>query len=68
LSGTSFGASNEREIDLAVLIIVPSIEIVRMRQFGTEASEERYVRWRADLRAEINRQVEAVITGTAIRF
>jgi glutamate-1-semialdehyde 2,1-aminomutase len=40
LSGTSFGASNEREIDLAVLIkkFVPSIEIVRMVNSGTEAT------------------------------
>ncbi|HEX8289016.1 MAG TPA: glutamate-1-semialdehyde 2,1-aminomutase [Pyrinomonadaceae bacterium] len=40
LSGTSFGASNEREIDLAVLIkkFVPSIEIIRMVNSGTEAT------------------------------
>ncbi|MGI8408908.1 MAG: glutamate-1-semialdehyde 2,1-aminomutase [Pyrinomonadaceae bacterium] len=40
LSGTSFGASNEREIDLSVLIkkFVPSIEIVRMVNSGTEAT------------------------------
>jgi glutamate-1-semialdehyde 2,1-aminomutase len=40
LSGTSFGASNEREIDLAKLIkkFVPSIEIVRMVNSGTEAT------------------------------
>ena len=40
LSGTSFGASNEREIDLAVLIkkFVPSIEMVRMVNSGTEAT------------------------------
>ncbi len=40
LSGTSFGASNEREIELAVLIkkFVPSIEIVRMVNSGTEAT------------------------------
>ncbi|HVE56650.1 MAG TPA: glutamate-1-semialdehyde 2,1-aminomutase, partial [Pyrinomonadaceae bacterium] len=40
LSGTSFGASNEREIDLAVLIkkFVPSVEIVRMVNSGTEAT------------------------------
>jgi len=40
LSGTSFGASNEREVDLAVLIkkFVPSIEIVRMVNSGTEAT------------------------------
>ena len=40
LSGTSFGASNEREIDLAVLIkkFVPSIEVVRMVNSGTEAT------------------------------
>ena len=40
LSGTSFGASNEKEIDLAVLIkkFVPSIEIVRMVNSGTEAT------------------------------
>ena len=39
-SGTSFGASNEREIELAVLIkkFVPSIEIVRMVNSGTEAT------------------------------
>ncbi len=38
--GTSFGASNEREIDLAKLIkkFVPSIEIVRMVNSGTEAT------------------------------
>lgn len=40
LAGTSFGASNEREIDLAKLIkkFVPSIEIVRMVNSGTEAT------------------------------
>ncbi|MCY7347088.1 MAG: glutamate-1-semialdehyde 2,1-aminomutase [Pyrinomonadaceae bacterium] len=40
LSGTSFGASNEREIDLAILIkkFVPSVEIVRMVNSGTEAT------------------------------
>ncbi len=40
LLGTSFGASNEREIDLAVLIkkFVPSIEIIRMVNSGTEAT------------------------------
>ena len=40
LSGTSFGASNEREIDLAKLIkkFVPSVEIVRMVNSGTEAT------------------------------
>ena len=40
LSGTSFGASNEREIELAKLIkkFVPSIEIVRMVNSGTEAT------------------------------
>jgi len=40
LSGTSFGASCEREIDLAKLIkkFVPSIEIVRMVNSGTEAT------------------------------
>jgi glutamate-1-semialdehyde 2,1-aminomutase len=38
--GTSFGASNEKEIDLAKLIkkFVPSIEIVRMVNSGTEAT------------------------------
>ena len=40
LGGTSFGASNEREIELAKLIkkFVPSIEIVRMVNSGTEAT------------------------------
>jgi glutamate-1-semialdehyde 2,1-aminomutase len=40
LSGTSFGASNEKEIELAVLIkkFVPSVEIVRMVNSGTEAT------------------------------
>jgi glutamate-1-semialdehyde 2,1-aminomutase len=40
LSGTSFGASNEKEIELAILIkkFVPSIEIVRMVNSGTEAT------------------------------
>lgn len=40
LAGTSFGASNEREIELAVLIkkFVPSVEIVRMVNSGTEAT------------------------------
>ena len=40
LGGTSFGASCEREIDLAKLIkkFVPSIEIVRMVNSGTEAT------------------------------
>src|SRR5215203_1118425 len=39
-NGTSFGASNEKEIDLAVLIkkFVPSVEIVRMVNSGTEAT------------------------------
>ena len=39
-NGTSFGASNEREIALAKLIkkFVPSIEIVRMVNSGTEAT------------------------------
>jgi glutamate-1-semialdehyde 2,1-aminomutase len=39
-NGTSFGASNEREIDLARLIkkFVPSVEIVRMVNSGTEAT------------------------------
>ncbi len=38
--GTSFGASSEKEIELAVLIkkFVPSIEIVRMVNSGTEAT------------------------------
>lgn len=38
--GTSFGASNEREIELAVLIkkFVSSIEMVRMVNSGTEAT------------------------------
>ncbi len=38
--GTSFGASNEKEIELAVLIkkFVPSVEIVRMVNSGTEAT------------------------------
>jgi len=40
LSGTSFGASNEKEIELAKLIkkFVPSIEIVRAVNSGTEAT------------------------------
>jgi glutamate-1-semialdehyde 2,1-aminomutase len=40
LSGTSFGASNEKEIALAKLIkkFVPSVEIVRMVNSGTEAT------------------------------
>ena len=40
LSGTSFGASNEREIELAKLIkkFVPSVEIVRAVNSGTEAT------------------------------
>ncbi len=40
LSGTSFGANNEREIDLAKLIkkFVPSVEIVRAVNSGTEAT------------------------------
>ncbi|KAK0038697.1 glutamate-1-semialdehyde 2 1-aminomutase [Biomphalaria pfeifferi] len=39
-SGTSFGASNEKEIALAKLIkkFVPSVEIVRMVNSGTEAT------------------------------
>jgi glutamate-1-semialdehyde 2,1-aminomutase len=39
-NGTSFGASSEKEIDLAKLIkkFVPSIEIVRMVNSGTEAT------------------------------
>jgi glutamate-1-semialdehyde 2,1-aminomutase len=39
-NGTSFGASNEKEIDLAKLIkkFVPSVEIVRMVNSGTEAT------------------------------
>ena len=38
--GTSFGAPNEREIELAELIseIVPSIELVRLVNSGTEAT------------------------------
>jgi glutamate-1-semialdehyde 2,1-aminomutase len=38
--GTSFGASSEKEIELAVLIkkFVPSVEIVRMVNSGTEAT------------------------------
>ncbi len=38
--GTSFGASNEKEIELAVLIkkFVPSVEVVRMVNSGTEAT------------------------------
>ncbi|MDQ3749033.1 MAG: aminotransferase class III-fold pyridoxal phosphate-dependent enzyme, partial [Acidobacteriota bacterium] len=40
IDGTSFGASCEKEIDLAKLIkkFVPSIEIVRMVNSGTEAT------------------------------
>ncbi len=40
LSGTSFGANNEYEIELAGLIkkFVPSVEIVRMVNSGTEAT------------------------------
>jgi glutamate-1-semialdehyde 2,1-aminomutase len=39
-NGTSFGASSEKEIDLAKLIkkFVPSVEIVRMVNSGTEAT------------------------------
>jgi glutamate-1-semialdehyde 2,1-aminomutase len=39
-NGTSFGASSEREIELARLVIkfVPSVEIVRMVNSGTEAT------------------------------
>jgi glutamate-1-semialdehyde 2,1-aminomutase len=39
-SGTSFGASSEREIELAKLVkkFVPSIEVVRMVNSGTEAT------------------------------
>jgi glutamate-1-semialdehyde 2,1-aminomutase len=39
-NGTSFGASNEKEIELAKLIkkFVPAIEIVRMVNSGTEAT------------------------------
>jgi glutamate-1-semialdehyde 2,1-aminomutase len=39
-NGTSFGASNEKEIELAKLIkkFVPSVEIVRMVNSGTEAT------------------------------
>jgi glutamate-1-semialdehyde 2,1-aminomutase len=39
-NGTSFGACSEKEIELAVLIkkFVPSIEIVRMVNSGTEAT------------------------------
>ncbi|MCI0708242.1 MAG: glutamate-1-semialdehyde 2,1-aminomutase [Ignavibacteriae bacterium] len=40
LDGTSFGAATEREIEMAELIcsIVPSIEMVRMVNSGTEAT------------------------------
>jgi glutamate-1-semialdehyde 2,1-aminomutase len=40
VDGTSFGASNEKEIELALLIkkFVPSVEIVRMVNSGTEAT------------------------------
>lgn len=40
VEGTSFGASNEKEIELALLIkkFVPSVEIVRMVNSGTEAT------------------------------
>lgn len=40
LSGTSFGTNNELEIELALLIkkFVPSIEMVRMVNSGTEAT------------------------------
>lgn len=40
LSGTSFGANNEREIELALAIkrFVPSVEMVRMVNSGTEAT------------------------------
>lgn len=40
LAGTSFGASNAKEIELAQLIkkFVPSVEIVRMVNSGTEAT------------------------------
>jgi glutamate-1-semialdehyde 2,1-aminomutase len=39
-SGTSFGASSEREIELAKLVkkFVPSVEVVRMVNSGTEAT------------------------------
>ncbi len=38
--GTSFGASSEKEIELAVLVkkFVPSVEIIRMVNSGTEAT------------------------------
>lgn len=38
--GTSFGASSEREIDLAKLVkkFVPSVELIRMVSSGTEAT------------------------------
>ncbi len=40
MRGTSFGASNVKEIQLAKLIkkFVPSVEIVRMVNSGTEAT------------------------------
>jgi glutamate-1-semialdehyde 2,1-aminomutase len=40
LSGTSFGANNEKEIELAKMIkkFVPSVELVRMVNSGTEAT------------------------------
>ena len=39
-SGTSFGANNEKEIELAVLVkeFVPSVELLRMVNSGTEAT------------------------------
>lgn len=39
-NGTSFGASSEKEIELAKLVIsfVPSVEVVRMVNSGTEAT------------------------------
>ncbi len=38
--GTSFGASSEKEIELAILVkkFVPSVEIIRMVNSGTEAT------------------------------
>ena len=68
--GTSFGASSEKEIELAKLVkkFVPSIEVVRMVNSGTESTMSG-MRLARDLRAATrSSSSKAVITATEIRF
>jgi acetylornithine/succinyldiaminopimelate/putrescine aminotransferase len=68
--GHEFRREQRKEIELAVLIkkFVPSIEIVRMVNSGTEATMSAMRLARGFTGAIKSSNLKAVITGTAIRF